>query len=138
LRALFGLAPTPAAAGRWLWISRSDAQTRHLTWEDELRGHFPRFEKIVLSRLSPAEQIRLFATAAVVAGPHGAGFAQLAFCPAGGRFVEIFPQGYRQPIYARLAQTAGLDAAWAMVNFSQSALLPSLATSMTGFLGTPA
>jgi hypothetical protein len=138
LHALFGLAPAPANASRWLWISRSDAQTRQLTWEDDLLGHFPRFDKIVLGRLPPAEQIRLFSTAAVVAGPHGAGFAQLAFCPAGGQFVEVFPRGYRQPVYARLAQAAGLDAAWAMVDFSQPALAQSLASSMAGFLRVPA
>ena len=35
----------------------------------------------------PSRRAWLFARAAVVAGPHGAGFTQLVFCPPGGRLV---------------------------------------------------
>lgn len=126
----------PGAPTRWLWISRADAGVRRLAWEDDLLRHFPKFEKVVLGRLAPAAQARLFASAAVVAGPHGAGFAQLAFCPPGGRLVELFPPGHRQPIYARLAQTAGLTAAWAMTDFDRPADLDRLARALRGFLPT--
>lgn len=126
----------PGAPTRWLWVSRADARVRHLAWEDEILRHFPKFEKVVLSRLPPADQARLFASAAVVAGPHGAGFAQLAFAPPGGRLVELFPPGHRQPIYARLAQAAGLTAAWAMVDFDRPADLDRLTSVLRPFLAT--
>lgn len=135
LRRLLRIEPgTPA---RWLWISRADAKVRRLAWEDQLLARFPKFEKLVLGGLSPAEQARLFASAAVVAGPHGAGFSQLAFCPPGGRFVELFPPGHRQPIFARLAQAAGLTASWAMTDFERPADLEPLTAALRGFLGHP-
>jgi hypothetical protein len=132
VRAVCGVQPGKPA--RWLWISRADARVRHLAWEDDLLRRFPRFEKIVLSRHAPAAQARLFAEAAVVAGPHGAGLTQLAFCPPGGRLVEIFPPGTRQPIYSRLAHLAGMKAAWAMVDFEQPADLGRLADALAAFL----
>jgi hypothetical protein len=132
LRQLLRLAP--ATPSRWLWVSRRDAKVRHLAWEDALLARFPRFEKVVLSGLAPAEQARLFASAAVVAGPHGAGFAQLAFCPPGGRFVELFPPGFRQPIYARLAQAAGMSAAWAMTDFERPDDLGRLGDALAEYL----
>jgi hypothetical protein len=128
------LSPEPGSPTRWLWVSRSDARVRHLAWEDEILSHFPKFEKVVLSAMGPSAQARLFATAAVVAGPHGAGLAQLAFCPPGGRLVELFPPGHRQPIYARLAQTAGLTAAWAMVDFDRPTERDRLISSLRAFL----
>ncbi len=46
---------------------------------------------MALEGLSLAEQIRLFAGAGTVVAPHGAGLANLAYMPAGGRVVEFLP-----------------------------------------------
>ena len=39
--------------------------------------------------MSVADQVKLFAEASVVTGPHGAGFANMVFAPAGATLVEL-------------------------------------------------
>lgn len=128
------LKPPPAAAARWLWVSRRDAGKRHLAWEDELLARFPRFEKVSLAGQPPGEQLALFAGAEVVAGPHGAGLANLVFAPEGVRLVEFFQEGLTPPLYGRLAQVGAGHAAWAIVNFSQPPALSPLVAAMESFL----
>jgi hypothetical protein len=133
LRSLFRVAPPPAPARR-LWISRQDSRNRHLTWEDDLLRLLPSFEKVVLSPLAPAEQIRLFASAAVVAGPHGAGLSHLGFCLPGTRVIELMPDLRPRPLYARLAAAAGGRHAWAAVDFqARPDNLPALAETIRRF-----
>jgi len=108
----------PAARGpRRLWISRRDAVARHLVWEDALLAQLPQFERIELAGRAPAEQIALLREAAVVAGPHGAGLANLVFCPPGAAVIELHP-GHDRPVFARLATAAGSRHAWAVVDFT--------------------
>jgi capsular polysaccharide biosynthesis protein len=128
------LRPPPATASRWLWVSRRDAGKRHLAWEDELIGRFPRFEKVSLVGRAPADQLALFSGAEVVAGPHGAGLANLVFAPGGVRLIEFFQEGLTPPLYGRLAQVSGGQAAWAIVNFSQPPALSPLVAAMESFL----
>jgi hypothetical protein len=89
------LAKMGAAAGREpglrLFISRRQSR-RRIVNEAE---HWPLFEAagfqlIEAERLTFAEQVRTFASASCVAGPHGAGFANILWCRPGARVVEIF------------------------------------------------
>lgn len=131
-------AATPETPGkRRLWISRADARARQLTWEDALLAQLEGFEKITLSELAPAQQLELFAGAGVVAGPHGAGFAHLAFCAPGTRVIEIFPDAHRQPIYARLANVGRLHYAWAVADFAAAQPPAGLGAAMNAFLSEP-
>ena len=135
--ALHSLLPSPAAtaaAPRWLWISRADATRRHLQWEDEILSHFPTFEKHTLGSTPPAAQQALFASATVVAGPHGAGLSNLIFAPAGVRLVEFFPDSHIQPLYSRVAQVSGGTAAWATVDFARPDRLEPLVAALRDFL----
>ena len=119
---------------RRVWISRADASFRHIRWEDDLLARLPGFEKVVLSPRETASQISLFASASIVAGPHGAGLANLAFAPAGVRLVECAPEPRWLPSFSRLAQVVGGRAALAHVAFSTPDVdLDDLATRLLRF-----
>ncbi len=105
-----------------------------MLWEDSLLARFPRFEKIVLSPRPVPEQITLFAGADVIAGPHGAGLANLVFAAHGVRFAEFFPPGQLQPVYSRLAQVAGGRAAWAQTDFTAPGDLEKVSAALAEFL----
>jgi len=128
------LPPPVVPGGRRLWITRAAAGSRHLIWEEQLLAALPGFERIDLAALEPQAQIALMASAAVVAGPHGAGFANLVFCTPGARAIELMPGLKHVPLYARLAAAAGLHHAWLAADFSQPADVPRLATAINGWL----
>lgn len=64
-----------------IYISREDAQSRHITNEGELLNQLTDigFKKYVLSEMSIERQIGLFSSADVVMGPHGAGLSNIIF-----------------------------------------------------------
>lgn len=126
--------PRPGRRDRRLWISRSDARTRQLTWEKSLLAALPGFEPIVLSSLSPGEQITAISEAAVIAGPHGAGLSHAVFAQPGATIIELFPNTWRQPIYQRLAQVAGCRHAWAVADFSSAGEWRPFAAALTRFI----
>lgn len=103
----------PATAGRGgrLYITRELAGRRRVVneaalWSQlEARG----FVKLRLEELSWAEQIAAFAQAREIVAPHGAGLANLVFCPPGVRIVEFFNRAYVNPCFWRMAALAGLD-----------------------------
>jgi len=98
-------------AGERLYVSREKARRRRVTNEPELwnwlksRG----FVKLCPEDLSWAEQIQVFRHAKVVVGPHGAGLANLAFCAAGTKVVELFHRSYINSCYWRLSSVRGLE-----------------------------
>jgi hypothetical protein len=47
------------------------------------------FEIVNPAGMSVADQVKLFAEASVVTGPHGAGFANMVFAPAGATLIEL-------------------------------------------------
>jgi len=85
----YGLAPGPAS--RRLYVNRSDTRKRRIVNESEIWPLFAArgFESISAAALSFQEQVSLFSQAQIVAGPHGAGFANLLFAPKGTRVIEI-------------------------------------------------
>lgn len=73
------------------------------------------FEICRLESLSLNAQTDLFASASQVVAPHGAGLANLLWCAAGTRVLEIFSPIYFNDCYARLSCQGGLSYApvWA-------------------------
>ena len=72
-----------------------------------LRGRFPDLEWVVFDLLSAADTARLFAKAAVIAGPHGAGFANMLFSGSGTQIIEFMPLEQPNLCYWHLAEMLG-------------------------------
>lgn len=66
------------------------------------------FESYALASLSVADQIRLFAGAEVVVGPHGAGLVNQIYAEECALF-ELFPEQTVRPYYFSLARQLGFD-----------------------------
>ncbi len=97
---------TAPITGRRLYISRSDATIRRVTNENALIPGLKKrgFKIIVPSKLTVQEQITAFSQAEFVVGPHGAGFANMAFVNEGTKFIEIFYKGHFSPSYYRITE----------------------------------
>ncbi len=61
------------------------------------------FEMVDPGAMTPSEQVRLFAEAECVVGPHGAGLTNLAFAPPGTAVVELFACDYVNECFWALA-----------------------------------
>lgn len=92
---------------RRLYVSRADAQDRRIRNEDALLAILDDygFERIVPSEHTFAEQVRRFADAEVVLGPHGAGLTNTIFAPK-TTVVELFGS-YRNACFFALARGMG-------------------------------
>jgi capsular polysaccharide biosynthesis protein len=104
-----------AAAGRGgvrrkLYVQRAAPAGRRVANEDELLPLLRRrgFEIVRPELLPFAAQVRTFADASVVVGPHGAGLANIVFAK-GATVVELFEPGYVNLCYCDLAAAAGHD-----------------------------
>ncbi len=95
----YGLDPEPSGDRR-IFISRAGAGSRRLVNEAELEAMLKPlgFETVQLETLTFEQQVRLFHGAAIVAGVHGAGFANLIFAGR-TRVLELFPRGNFKPMY---------------------------------------
>ncbi len=95
---------------RRLYLSRKDAAKRRVLNEEELLPILERegFEVATTSSLPFAEQVKLFASAEIVVGPHGAGFSPLTFCKPGTSVLELFSPAYSHRCYWQVAAAAGL------------------------------
>jgi capsular polysaccharide biosynthesis protein len=89
----------------YVYVSRGDSlndrrleKEAALLQELRLRG----FQSYSLSKLTFAEQIKLFQCARVVVGVHGAGLANLAFSSTGCHVIEIFSPTYQPDMYRRI------------------------------------
>jgi|GEM_PF-2677594 Capsular polysaccharide biosynthesis protein len=96
---------------RRIFLSRNDAGFRRLANEAGLvpllRAHG--FEIITPGKLDLAAQARLFAEAAIIAGPAGAAFANLVFATPGTRVIEITPPGWLSAFHWMISTRIGLD-----------------------------
>lgn len=95
--------------GKRLFVSRSDAPTRHVVNEKALEPIFEdyRFDVVQPEHWSLDEQIATFANAEVVAGPHGGGLTNAIYAsdPA---IMEIFGKN-TNPCYFGLFKGCGWD-----------------------------
>lgn len=89
--ASLGVAPPPQANDR-LFVTRRLARRRRIVNETALWPTWAAagFQRVEPERMSFADQVRTFSAASVVAGPHGAGLANMSWCSPGARIVEIF------------------------------------------------
>jgi capsular polysaccharide biosynthesis protein len=93
---------------RRLYVSRGAVRhTRRVENEAELVAALQPmgFEVIDPGALSPADQVRAFAEAEYIVGPHGAGLTNLAFAPPGAAVVELFAPDYVNECFWALAST---------------------------------
>ena len=92
LRKRFGPAKTPSTHDRRLFISRGTTGKRGISNEPELIDALQPlgFEVVHCENLSMVEQAQLFAEAAVVLGPHGAGLTNTVYCQPGTTIIELF------------------------------------------------
>lgn len=103
--------PVDAGAGaprRRLYVGRGDTKhTRRVDNEAALLAALDPlgFEAIDPGALSPAQQVRVFAEAECIVGPHGAGLTNLAFASPGAAVVEIFAHDYVNECFWALATT---------------------------------
>ncbi len=97
-----------AAPHRRLYVGRGDKKhTRRVENEAALLGVLEPlgFEAIDPGAMSAAEQVRAFAEAECIVGPHGAGLTNLAFAPAGAAVLELFAPDYVNECFWALATT---------------------------------
>lgn len=91
---------------RKIYISRGD-NTNHRNLIDEqplMDELLPRgFHSYMLSSLTFEQQVRLFASAEVVVGVHGAGLANIVFAPENIKVVEIASKEYCPSMYQDIA-----------------------------------
>lgn len=92
---------------RRLYVSRADATKRRVSNEGELVSKLEGygFEQIVPGRLSFSDQVKLFADAEYIVGPHGAGLTNIIFAKE-ATLIELFGS-YRNACYFGLARGMG-------------------------------
>ena len=103
--------PGPSSGPHNLYIARSDTANRPVTNEAEIRDVATRLGYVCVEpgSMSVRDQVRLFRGARIVAGPHGAGLTNLAFCRPGTKVLELVQSTYMNPCMARIAQVRRLS-----------------------------
>jgi capsular polysaccharide biosynthesis protein len=109
---LRSLIPADAAySGERIYISRRDSPIRPVKNESAFEGILAQqygFKSVVLSEMTPDQQIRTFASAAIVVGSHGAGLSNASFMKEGAILFEIFPRSRIWPTFRAIATRANL------------------------------
>jgi hypothetical protein len=107
------LAPSPRRRDRRLYITRNDISPtgpprRRVVNEPEVVALLQEFgfETVRLAELAFERQMQLFAEAAVVLGPHGAGFANLVFTPPGAQ-VLVLENAWNHTFMIDMARAVG-------------------------------
>ena len=105
------LVPSPGETGRRLYVSRADAASRRVANETELVAALAHhgFERVTPGMLPMFEQLRMFAEAEVILGPHGAGMVNLLGARPGARVIELFERRYVNGCYYALADALELS-----------------------------
>lgn len=88
--------PSPTTAFRRLYVSRRDASFRRVTNEAELMPvlHEYGFEEVSMSKMSVAEQAKVFSEAQYLVGPNGSALANLVFANPACQVLEFFAPGW--------------------------------------------
>jgi capsular polysaccharide biosynthesis protein len=110
LRTSFGVPAKPGAGNVRLYLSRRGTPKRQLANEAAVEAFFQErgFQSVRLEELTFREQVMLFSRADFVAGPHGAGFANLVFAPPHARVLELFHPRHRSTNYQEIARIIGM------------------------------
>jgi len=101
----------PINAVRKIYVSRRDSQNRVLKNEAEVEALLKHlgFEIVVLSGMTLAQQISIFASATHIISPHGAGLTNIVFCLPGTKILEIHAAPYVNWCYLRLSALYNLE-----------------------------
>jgi glycosyl transferase family 61/methyltransferase family protein len=102
-----------------LYVSRGNAvRGRGIVNEGEVKDVLAEFEfrEFVADRCSVAEQAEAFASADVIAGPHGAALTNLVFCRPGTKVIEFFAPSFVVPWFFHLSTRCNLDYHWLIGN----------------------
>ena len=91
---------------RMIYVSRRKS-SRPWFRERELERHLGKlgFDIVLAENLSFLDQVKLFAQARVVVGPHGAGLTNAVFMPDGATVVELLNPSWANPVYQVVAGT---------------------------------
>jgi capsular polysaccharide biosynthesis protein len=86
----------PVKPTRRLYVGRADAAFRRITNNDELLKllHAHGFEEVAMSKMTVAEQAKIFAEAEIIVGPNGSALANLIFANPKCRVIEFFAPGW--------------------------------------------
>jgi hypothetical protein len=93
-----------------IYIERKEPLYRNLLNENEIKNLFEKyqFEFIDPSELSISRQIKLFSSADIIAGPHGAGWTNMIFAPSHVQGLMLLgPQS--SYLYSNIAHLIGQD-----------------------------
>ena len=103
------LADGKVSSGPRLYLSRRKAPSRNLVNEAEVLGILEKldFRPFYAEDHSIRETARAFASADAIAGVHGSGFANVAFCSPGTRVVDILAPKHLDPYYWILSNLTG-------------------------------
>jgi len=82
---------------RRLYVSRARTNVRGISNEPDVAELFVRhgFDVVCPETLPFAKQVELFASAGVIAGPHGSGLTGVLFAPPGALVIELQPERQR-------------------------------------------
>ncbi|MEJ0015737.1 MAG: glycosyltransferase 61 family protein [Acetobacteraceae bacterium] len=100
----------PLSRDKKIYVARTDAGSRQMRNEAAVieevlkRG----YEVVSAGTLSFEEQIRLFRSARIVSGPHGAGLTNIVFCEPGTTVYELLPAHYPNACFANLGMICDL------------------------------
>ena len=105
-RILGAIGVSDSAPRRRLFIDRSDAPKRRIENLPALRPVLDAFgfEVVRLAGLGLAEQARLFHDAELIVANHGAALANLVFCRAGTRVLQVLAPGMTEREYRTISQ----------------------------------
>lgn len=94
-----------------IFVGRKGARHRPCAEEGRIVRELRKkgFVPVECEKLSVREQARIFASAEMVVGAHGAGLTNLVFCRPGTKVIELFGPGYVNPCYRDLCVAAGLE-----------------------------
>lgn len=106
---ILGSLPPSVSAERKLYISRKDANARRVSNEDEVMTVLAPlgFEHIVMSTLSPAEQIETMRSAKTIVLAHGAAGAHLLFAPTDCNVIELHSPKWPNSVYFTISKALG-------------------------------
>ncbi len=104
------LCGVPARPWRRIYVARTDTDKRLLANEAALiaRAEQAGFTAVVPSKLSVADQVRMFAEASHILAPHGAGLTNIGFCQPGAVLCELHMDSHIDWTYRRLAAQCGV------------------------------
>jgi capsular polysaccharide biosynthesis protein len=120
-----------APGQRRIYISRADAPGRRVTNEPEVIEMLERrgFEVLELAALPLAEQVRAFAEAKLIVGPHGAGLTNIVFAASNATVVDLHPRD--EINHALWVEASALGLKYALLTCAKMNDLRDLRVSVT-------